>query len=555
MKKIQLLLINIIFFGTILQAQIFVNPLASGANDGTSWTDAYTNLQDAIDVASSGSELWVNTGTYVPDRDTSGNMSPANNREKAFVVHNKELRIYGGFNAFETSITQRDLENNTSIISGDIDTPGDSLDNCYTLFYSTGTGKVTLNGFEFKYANSVSATGYYKGALTCSGLTDVEHCRFIQNTARRGGGISITSSPVVVDNCEFQGNVATEQGGGIYSEYAMTVKNSRFHRNFAGYGGALKFQFQSGGTFFVENCLIYDNGSSFGGGAIQVYFASVEVFNSTIADNITLNQNGHAFSIYQAFSFNVFNSIVWNDNTPATAAYVDNGNDVYMFENCIVSNTVNGSNIINLDPQFTNTTSSYKLTQCSPALDAGNNAFVPSSMTTDFYGKTRIQGPNVDIGAIEYEEFEIDWNGANLFFIEGNADAYQWYDCDLGQVVSGETNPQFTPGISGNYALIYTFGTCVDTTDCINVTIIGMEADFMDNMKIYPNPSKGQLTIENPENSVLKVALLSINGRILNNWEISGFSENLYFDVQKGLYLLQIENENGLIKRKKLIIE
>ena len=48
----------------------YVNLSAAGADDGTSWADAYDDLHDALDAAGSGDEIWVATGAYEPDRGT-----------------------------------------------------------------------------------------------------------------------------------------------------------------------------------------------------------------------------------------------------------------------------------------------------------------------------------------------------------------------------------------------------------------------------------------------------------------------------------------------------
>lgn len=52
------------------QRVIYVHAEARGGSNGSSWKDAYVDLQDALAVAPAADEIWVAAGIYIPDRAT-----------------------------------------------------------------------------------------------------------------------------------------------------------------------------------------------------------------------------------------------------------------------------------------------------------------------------------------------------------------------------------------------------------------------------------------------------------------------------------------------------
>jgi hypothetical protein len=137
--------------------------------------------------------------------------------------------------------------------------------------------------------------------------------------------------------------------------------------------------------------------------------------------------------------------------------------------------------------------------------------------------------------------------------------AYQWIDCNNGNLpVAGETGQSYAPFSNGSYAVIVTQGLCSDTSDCINVTTIGlMENNLSGTFNVFPNPANGSINIQ-PNQEVINatIRLVNVTGQIVMEktnlcgksfeFDISGQSQGIYY-----LEIIQAESISGIRIVKK----
>jgi predicted outer membrane repeat protein len=181
-------------------AIVYVRGCATGDNDGSSWADAYTDLQDALGVAQTGDEIWVAQGVYHPAAD-------ALDRTATFELPNG-VGLYGGFAGTETERDERDWEANITVLSGDLD--GNDITDENGVVTDTG-GITGDNAYHVIAASGVKQTTTMDGFTITGGSADGEwpHCH--------GGGMHNSSSAPTLTNVTFSGNRASNLGGGMYN--------------------------------------------------------------------------------------------------------------------------------------------------------------------------------------------------------------------------------------------------------------------------------------------------------------------------------------------------
>ncbi len=456
MKKI-LLLISFCIATTFAKAQtVYVNATAGGNNDGTTWFDAYTDLQTAITNTSSG-EIWVATGVYYPG--SSGTNAAT------FTLKNN-VGIYGGFIGNETVIGDRDPMANTTTLSGDLDQSGTKNSNDAYHVVSSGetNSSAILDGFTITGGNAtgggINSVG---GGMLCDGNASVSvnptvvNCTFSDNSAAgNGGGVFIicdqtgghSTAPKFLI-CKFYGNNSLSFGGGAYI-YAT---------------GSLTFC-----TPFFESCLFYNNVASASASCLYAENNNTGEVHVTVT-NCTFYGNNTGTEIqYQAYgingTFQIDNSIFYGLDLSTDDVFLGDHNDGPM--GLFPSNV--GS--IDADPQFANPGAyDFGFGCSSPCWDMGNNASITYSFCLD--NGMRTVGPFVDMGAVEVPFVAPTvvangpaavCNGTPVTLNGSGAFTYAW----SGGVFD---NVSFTPGFTTTYTLTGTDAGGCQATDTITVIV------------------------------------------------------------------------------------
>ncbi len=310
---------------------IYVNDDATGANDGSSWEDAFTDLQDAIVLdadCNSPTKILVAEGTYHPSTTSSS------------AVYNLKdcIEIYGGFPE-PTNIApwwnDRDPELYPTLISGEIGDPNSTSDNSKHLFRAEYLVDVSIviDGFQMKGStkNSIITLSQTSYNLNLS----IRNCTFEDLVSSANGSAiyaSYTSGVVGVlniENCTFLNNSSLNYGGAVYLKGVsgttlldVNITKSIFQNNFTTTSGGAIYALATNGATFdldIEDCEFDSNGELNGsvttsGGAIYTHSLSNSQhtlnMRRTILKNNTATFGGAIRSrCSTSFYGNIYNSI------------------------------------------------------------------------------------------------------------------------------------------------------------------------------------------------------------------------------------------------------
>lgn len=406
---------------------IYVTPTGSGLKDGSSWENAASDIQVAIDAAASVEEdkptVWISKGNYY----ITHSEKEITDDEQFFITSNN-INVYGGFNGDESpnyDLLLRDFVNNASII--------DMQDKCQGLYV---TGKCTWDGCVFQNAKGANV---YIG----DGQTSLKNCRILNGSqyglyvnAYWENGSQITDC-VIADNTNI----------GLWG--ACTLLRCQLLNN--GTGATTPYD---SGTLY--NCLLANN-------SIGTDFQQIK--NSTIVNNevgIAVEATGNIRDVY------ISNSIIWGNRTPFDCSDISvlflNHNAIQGPLNYGIYPTItlaaNGEagvqpNFVQpsegIGPQYSG--GDWSLLPSSPCVNSGYSENLDSILiAADLYGNERIQNGQIDLGAIE-SSFNNDFlypiqpDASNIIYVkkDGHGDGSSWENATGNLLEAIETAVLYEP--------------------------------------------------------------------------------------------------------------
>lgn len=318
-----------------LSAQVYVDADATGTGDGSTWANAYPNLNDALLAAPSGASVWIAEGTYTTPDSVS------------FFI-NKELAVLGGFNGTEGSAAEADPAANETILSGDVlgnDLVGtyDSTafaDNNRILFIQdvgeVSSYTVTLDGLTFtngglaqNHPDSIPRAVFSGGAIRTFARTNASRLKFTANRASFGSAVAVAFSSAdgsVFEDITLEGNFSgSNHQFFIDGTDDVVIRNSRFIGNEEEVqpSGFLYMVFSLGVT--VDSCSFTNLTTPTGRGAglLAIECDRLLVKGSTF--NGLIGSLGGAVHVSQS-----------SNSLPADGETM--GLDDYTFDNCMFTN-------------------------------------------------------------------------------------------------------------------------------------------------------------------------------------------------------------------------
>jgi hypothetical protein len=189
-------------------------------------------------------------------------------------------------------------------------------------------------------------------------------------------------------------------------------------------------------------------------------------------------------------------------------------------------------------------------------LIVGSNTYTTPGVYTDVL--TDVNGCDSTVTTnltVNQPNINVTQNNAELT-AETLGAVYQWLDCDNNySPIIGETLQTYSVTTNGIYALRITENGCTDTSICITIENVEITENAFDLIKIYPNPTHGNVTVVNHTKNELIIRLFDLSGREIYSLNTVKNTQTINMaQLSEGTYLLKVEGDN-ISKTYKLLKE
>lgn len=128
--------------------------------------------------------------------------------------------------------------------------------------------------------------------------------------------------------------------------------------------------------------------------------------------------------------------------------------------------------------------------------------------------------------------------------------SYQWYL--NGAAVAGATQAYYVPTAVGNYTVETTLGTCINNSNAINVTSVGVNASANGKVSISPNPFHDQLTIQT-NTPAAQCIIFNHQGEIVFQQQLHSTTNKIDTQILPvGLYYVSLKG-NGISSNQRFV--
>ncbi len=229
----------------------------------------------------------------------------------------------------------------------------------------------------------------------------------------------------------------------------------------------------------------------------------------------------------------------------------------------ILTNSNGCDSIVTLNLTITTITATDVQTACKPFTWIDGNTYTTDNNSATFMLQTPDGCDSLVTLDLTFQPNDISTSLSQVSLITANENgaSYQWLDCDNEMMaIPGAIDQSYSAPALGNYAVEITKNGCTDTSECVEISILGIESNsnIESDVSIFPNPSTGIVHIALTDAYAKGIIrIVDIDGSMILNQSYSSVNNTTMLNldhIKAGIYFIELQTENKLA-RSKIILQ